>query len=62
VKFVKIGNHIVNLGMITQIEIDESGDGINILFSGNSAGLRLDGTTGKALLAAINLEGFSSPH
>jgi hypothetical protein len=61
-KFVKIGNHIINLGLITQIEIDESGDGINILFSGSSDALRLNGTAGKALLAAINLEGFSSPH
>jgi hypothetical protein len=51
-KFTKIGKHIINLSMITHIEVFESG-GAKIYMHGSDS-IRLDPPDSNALVASVN--------
>jgi hypothetical protein len=51
-RFCKIGNLIINVDMITHIEIYESGESIKVFFSGSES-LRINQPEAKVLLDEI---------
>lgn len=51
-EFLKVGRYFINVGLITHVEVYESGESIKVSFSGSDE-LRLDPIESRTLLSVL---------